>query len=125
MLEPVACLEIGMRPYLIRTQRISSSIKPHGLYVFESTSQALEQLRLDATDRKKRWDLELRQRHILSPLEDIHERTREPDVQHHCYNRVKFEPWNAKALQERANTHNKLVYCRVIPHGHPSHYSRR
>ena len=115
----VACLEIGMRAYLIRPRRIDRGIRPQGLYAFAATSQALEQLRIDASDLTRSWDLEQRQRHILGPTEYIHDRTNEGDIQHQCYSRVKFEPWNAAALRERANDRNKLAYCRVIPNAHP------
>ena len=112
-----------MRSYLIRPRLVPAEKTPAGLYQFKDTADAVEQLRRDASDPVRRWDLEQRQRHILEPCSDIFTRTHEGDVQDPCYAHVWFEPWSAGALQERANTSNKRAFRREIPRSQPSHYS--
>ena len=67
----VACLEIGMRSYLIKPRLRPTEKKPDGLYQLRDTADALDQLRKDASDPERRWELEQRQRHILDPCSDV------------------------------------------------------
>ena len=86
-----ACIEIGMRSYLLGQSGVSFPDKP-GLCCYRRTTTALEQLLKDCTEPARRYDLEFRQESLLCPASDIKERAEAEDVASSPYDGFNWFP---------------------------------